>query len=635
MQVPELDMIFINDGNGLDTGFGERPHERRSDAPGSHDHDRPGLAARECHAGEEYSSQTTSQARHGRSSGGATNSMAFFQDPPVLENQYGDDRVLRSHLERTFPRELHDELRPELEDMGALAVELFAAQVATRQEEPRHVAWDAWGHRVDQIELTSLWQRAARVAAERGLVAIPYERKHGAFSRTHQFALVYLFGPSSDVYTCPLAMTDGAARTLMEHRNVPLVERAATRLTSRDPHRAWTSGQWMTERTGGSDVGLSETLARPCEGGRLAGVNGAFSLHGTKWFTSAISSEMALTLARPEGEPPGGRGLTLFYVETRLDDGSLNGIAVNRLKDKLGTRKVPTAELTLDGALALPVAGLGNGIRNIAPMLNVTRTWNAICSVGLMRRGLALARDYARRRSQFGAKLADKPLHVDTLAGLQAEYEAAFGLAFRVVELLGEVESGAASEERARLLRALTPIAKLTTGKQVVAVMSEVIECFGGAGYVEDTGLPTLLRDAQVLPIWEGTTNVLSLDVLRAVARDGAMEAYENEVAELTASLKSEVASALGARARETMTGARRWLADASSSGLLDTEAGARRFALTVGRTLELALLARHADWALSTGDVRPTLAARRFASHGVSMLGTELSVEESRALFS
>src|SRR5207253_463023 len=163
-----------------------------------------------------------------------------------------------------------------------------------------------------------------------------------------------LFDASTDVYTCPLAMTDGAARTLLAHDSRALVDRAVPRLTSRDPSFAWTSGQWMTERTGGSDVGLTETIAR-AEG------DGTFRLYGTKWFTSATTSEMALTLARPEGNPPGGAGLALFYVEVRNDDGSMNGIAINRLKDKLGTRMVPTAELTLDGARALAVAGTGNG----------------------------------------------------------------------------------------------------------------------------------------------------------------------------------------------------------------------------------------------------------------------------------
>jgi len=560
--------------------------------------------------------------------------MSFFQDPPELPNQFQNDHVLRGHLRRTLPSAMLADITPELEEMGRLTVELHAEQLANRHDEPRLVSWDAWGHRIDRLEVSALWDRAARIAAEKGLVAIPYERKHGRHSRTHQFSLVYLFGPSSDVYTCPLAMTDGAARTLIEHKNQALIDRAVGRLTHRDPSKAWTSGQWMTERTGGSDVGLSETVATPSSRGKVAGLLGAYHLHGTKWFTSAVNSQMALTLARPEGEPEGGRGLTLFYLEMRDEAGALNGIQVNRLKEKLGTRKVPTAELTLDGALALPVSGTGNGIRNIAPMLNVTRTWNAVCSVAFMRRGIALARDYAKRRVQFGSTLADKALHVDTLVGMQAEFEAAFGLAFRVVQLLGAVESNDATPQDERLLRALTPIAKLVTAKQAVAVVSEAIECFGGAGYVEDTGLPTLLRDTLVLPIWEGTTNVLSLDVLRAIGRDGAMEAFEEEVVSLTSVLHQPRLTALGAEARKTMARARGWLTETAKQGAGPTEAGARRFALTVGRTLELALLLRHAEWAQTQGDERPTLAARRFAAHGISQLGDELSPDEAKRLF-
>src|SRR6185437_1654897 len=176
------------------------------------------------------------------------------------------------------------------------------------------------------IEVSPLWKEAAVIAAEKGVVATAYERKHGALSRIHQMALLYLFHASSDVYTCPLAMTDGAAKTLSVHGNAALVERALPRLTSRDPKKAWTSGQWMTERTGGSDVGLSETIAR-ADGDK-------FRLFGTKWFSSATTSQMALTLARPDGNPPGGSGLALFYVEVRNDDGSPNGVFVNRLKDK-------------------------------------------------------------------------------------------------------------------------------------------------------------------------------------------------------------------------------------------------------------------------------------------------------------
>lgn len=547
--------------------------------------------------------------------------MGFFQTPPVLDNQYDDDRVLRSYLERAVPDEARHEIADDLQQMGELAAtELYQLQQRDRLNEPRLRQWDAWGHRVDEIELTDVWKNAARVAAERGVVATAYERRHGAASRIHQFALVYLFDPSSDTYTCPLAMTDGAARTLLEHEASPLVERAVSHLISRDPDEAWTSGQWMTERTGGSDVGLSETTATPT-GEEAYGHGPGYRLAGTKWFTSAATSQMALTLARPDGEPAGGRGLTLFYLEMRGADGGSNGILVNRLKDKLGTRKLPTAELTLDGALAVPVSGVGNGIRNIAPMLNVTRTWNAVSSVAALRRGVALARDYAKKRVQFGAPLSEKPLHTDTLAGVQAELEGAFHLAFRVVELLGRIESGEGDDDDRRLLRLLTPVAKLTTAKQCVAGLSEILECFGGAGYVEDTGIPRLLRDAQVLPIWEGTTNVLSLDLIRAAGRALDLSPLTNEIALLAKDLESDSARQLSRSAQEALARAARWLTDTAPADHAHTEAGARRFALTVGRSLELALLARHADWSLRRDDPLPLYAAQRFAAHGIEQL--------------
>ncbi len=411
------------------------------------------------------------------------------------------------------------------------------------QAEPQLKQWDAWGNRVDAIELTPLWKEMARVTAEEGLVATAYERRHGAHSRVHQFALVYLLNATSGVYSCPLAMTDGAAKTLVSIGNKVLIDRALPRLTSRDPATAWTSGQWMTERTGGSDVAISETTARH-EAGDV------YRLSGTKWFTSATTSQMALTLARPEGNPPGGAGLALFYLELRDDDGSMNGIAINRLKDKLGTRMVPTAELTLDGARATLVAGTTNGIKSITPMLAITRTWNAVCAVSGMRHALALARDYADRRVAFGAALRDKALHADTLAAMQAEFEGAFHLAFRAVELLGREEAGEITEEEAQLLRLITPIAKLTTAKQAVQVASETLEAFGGAGYVEDTGLPRILRDAQVLPIWEGTTNVLALDVLRALAKVGSLEPIAREIAARTEAPDARLAGAGGGGAR-------------------------------------------------------------------------------------
>ncbi len=551
--------------------------------------------------------------------------MAFFQDPPRLGNTYESDALLREHLARTFPPGDLAAIEPELFHLGALAGgPLFERQLAERDLEPTLVQWDAWGRRVDRIRLTPLWREAAELAARHGLVATAYERRHGARSRTHQFALAYVLDPSTDVYSCPLAMTDGAARALLDAADRALVERAVPRLTSRDPARAWTSGQWMTERAGGSDVSATETVARP-DGA------GGWRLFGTKWFSSATTAEMALALARPEGNPPGARGLALFYVETRREDGTPNGILVNRLKDKLGTRKLPTAELTLDGAGATPVGGLSNGVRNVAPMLNITRTWNAVVAAAGMQRALSLARDYAARRVAFGSPLAARSLHAEELATLEAEREGTFLLAFRAAALLGRAEAGEASDAERALLRVVTPLAKLTTARQAVQVASEAIECFGGAGYVEDTGLPRLLRDAQVLPIWEGTTNVLALDVLRALAAEGGRAALAAELGGLAAearvtALRQPVEAALAAseRSRVFLDGAR----DPAIR-----EAGARGAALTLGRALEVLLLASHAQWCLDAGRGRRALAAaRRLARNGVDVLA-EPSPEEAELL--
>ena len=551
--------------------------------------------------------------------------MIFIQPPPQLENQYHDDRVLRSYLHRALPDDVRAEIELQLAGMGERAgADLYIQQLAERNVEPQLIQWDAWGNRIDRIEVTPLWREAERIAAEDGLIAIPYERSHGAYSRIHQFALVYLFTPSTDLYSCPLAMTDGAAAALHASGNAALIEHAVPRLTARDPAIFWTSGQWMTEASGGSDVGTSLTVARQEQG--------TWKLYGRKWFTSAIASQMALTLARPEGNPPGGRGLALFYVETRGAEGHLNSIAVNRLKDKLGTRKVPTAELELNGTPAQLVCGPSDGVKNIAPMLNVTRTWNSVSAVALMRRGLALARDYARRRVAFGAALADKPLHLDTLAGLQAEFEAAFHLTFFVVELLGRAEAGQASAQQADLLRMVTPVAKLTTGRQVVAVLSEVVESFGGAGYVEDTGLPMLLRDALVLPIWEGTTNVLSLDTLRAIDGARGVELLEREARYIMQGVRHPDLVRISARVEQTLEAARLWFVERSQNAA-SLEAGARRFALTLGRAFALALLSRQAQWSLDhERDERPLAAARRFAASGVNLLA-DMDAHDARLL--
>nr|WP_276611295.1 acyl-CoA dehydrogenase family protein [Thioalkalivibrio sp. XN8] len=380
----------------------------------------------------------------------------------------------------------------------------------------------------------------------------------------------------------------------------------------------------MTESTGGSDVGASETVAeRDGEGWRL---------WGRKWFTSAATSQIALTLARPEGNPAGGRGLALFYVETRDADGRLDRIEVLRLKDKLGTRKVPTAELLLNGTPAVAVAGARDGVRNIVPMLTLTRTWNSICAASFMRRGVALAQDYARRREAFGRPLAHQPLHRQTLAALQAEYEAAFHLCFELVHLLGRAEHGAGDEDERALLRLMTALTKLTTGKQAVAVSTEAIECFGGAGYVEDTGLPVIVRDAQVLPIWEGTTNVLSLELLKACGDGGPLRVLRQRLARGVGDCDDRLAAA-GSIATAAADRALDWYRQAAGAGPDALQAQARGFALTLGRATALALLCEHARWSLEhEQDGRARAAALAFAATRIDQLGA-IEPDDARLL--
>lgn len=542
----------------------------------------------------------------------------FFQDGPVLRDEWTEDVALRRVLGRMVPPEVLAEITPSLAEMGVLAageLRQLSHVMNQRDKEPQLVPFDAWGRRIDDIRTADEWQRIGRVSATHGVVATAYEQAHGEFSRLHQFALAYLYGPSSALYSCPLAMTDGAARTLLTHGDPDVVERAVPRLTSRDPDHAWTSGQWMTERTGGSDVGLSETTATKD--------GSTWRLHGTKWFTSAITSQMALTLARPEGSGPGGRGLAMFYVEVRDEDDRLNNIRVLRLKDKLGTRQMPTAELALDGTVAHLVGEPANGTRNITPMLAITRMWNTVTASAGLRRGLALATDYARRREAFGRTLIDQPLHQATLAALRVQHEASLQLAFRAVALLGREEAGVATDDESRLLRLLLPIAKLLTAKQAVAGASETLEAFGGAGYIEDTGLPVLLRDAQVLSIWEGTTNVLALDAVRAVSSDDALRPYVDEVRRAAQQATDPALADVARQAVQTAERAAAWLGDGLQDGGLDAvQHGARRWAITLGRSLQAALLAEQAQHDLDHHQDGATRAiARRFTADGIDLL--------------
>ena len=535
----------------------------------------------------------------------------FTQEEPRLGNQYDDDGLLRAYLRWRLPAKMRAQIDPELRRLGHRVItDIFALGEAAEASPPRHVPYDAWGRRVDRIETSDAWRQLDGISASEAIVATAYERANGPLSRIDQFARLYLFAPSSALYSCPLAMTDGAARFLEVHGD-DSTRPVFAHLTSRDPEEFWTSGQWMTERTGGSDVGSTSTIAK-CEAGN------DYRLYGSKWFTSATTSQVAMTLARIEGAPAGGSGLSVFLITLRDSDGMLRNIRIDRLKDELGTRALPTAELTLDGAPARLVGGAGDGVRKIATLFNITRVYNAVAAVAGMRRAIALASDYARRRRAFGKLLSEHPLHVETLADMQLKLRAAFLLAFRVVELLGKEESGEAGESELQLLRFLIPVAKLYTAKQAIAVASEAVEALGGAGYVEDTGIPRLLRDAQVLSIWEGTTNVLSLDTLRAIERADALSAWTSDVRRR---LKAIQAPGLRPSVERVATSVQRveeYATRASRSGKDFQQTGARAFSYAIARTEAAVLLIEHAD---TGGDDAAIIAAQRWCARELALL--------------
>ncbi|XP_077153202.1 acyl-CoA dehydrogenase family member 11-like isoform X2 [Ranitomeya variabilis] len=523
----------------------------------------------------------------------------FFQDQPRLGNQFLEDSLLQGYLKRHLPPVVLKEASQDLERFGQRLVdEIDSLGRECELNQPHLQRYDAWGRRVDRIITCPAWQRMKVVSAEEGLVAEGYERKYSSWSRLIQVVKLYLYSPSSGFFSCPLAMTDGAAKVIESLGMPEALQDAFRHLTSRDPKRFWTSGQWMTERKGGSDVAHgTETVAH-------AQADGTYKLYGYKWFTSATDSDMTLTLGRvmnAQGHIMSGtQGLSLFYLEVRDADGELNGIEVQRLKEKLGTRQLPTAELLLDGVKALRISPEGRGVASISNMLTITRIHNTIAAVAGMRRVINLARDYASKRFVFGNLIKDHPLHMQTIARMEVQARGSFLLLMEVARLLGLQETNMATVQDQNLLRLLTPIAKLYTGKQAITVISEGLECFGGQGYMEDTGLPTLLRDAQVLTIWEGTTNVLSLDVLRSVIKSQGqvLSAYFSSTQEmLEASSNVPGLSQPVSRLLQALQNLKVFTQKAGERGSNYMELAARDFAYSIAKIYIGCLFVDHAAW--------------------------------------
>jgi len=303
-------------------------------------------------------------------------------------------------------------------------------------------------------------------------------------------------------------MTDGSARVIELQGTEEMKKDILPRLISRDPATAFTAGQWMTERPGGSDVSLTETTATPSNAKSKYGT--AYSLNGFKWFSSATDSNISVALARTGTLEQGSRGLSLFLIPLRrplfpsaadpLPTSTSNNIFVHRLKQKVGTKIVPTAELSLENTEGYLIGQQGQGVKSITPVLNITRLWSAIDSVGNLRKALATAASYARVRSiKSGTTLlSETPLHVEQLASVNVVYRALVHLTFHAIGLLGKVECGVASDEDAGRLRLLTPVAKAYTAEKSCTAMEEAMAAMGGAGYMEENGFGRSIRDALV-----------------------------------------------------------------------------------------------------------------------------------------
>lgn len=534
--------------------------------------------------------------RHPRQQLSGRNVGTFTQEEPRLTNMYLEDVLLQSYLKKHIPTLVLAKFEDDLMEFGRkVATDIYDLSLECEQQPPRLVSQNAWGRRVDTIITSEAWKQMHAISAKEGLIALAYERNFEEFSRVYQVVKLLLFSSASGLYSCPLAMTDGAAKICEMHEEGKLyLKNAFMRLTSKNPTEFWTSGQWMTERRGGSDVAAStDTVAKKEENEDF------YRLFGNKWFTSATDANMAFTLARIVGQDgqvmQGTKGLTMFYVEVRNEQGELNNIEILNLKNKLGTRQMPTAELMLNGTKAYQVSAEGKGISAISTMLTITRIHNAVSAVSIMRRAVNMASNYASKRRAFGHLLKDLPLHVKTLANLEMETRGGCILVLCMSRLLGLQEVGKSTKQDDDLLRILTPVAKLYTGKQVVAVVSECLECFGGQGYIEDTGLPQLFRDAQVLPIWEGTTNVLSLDILRCInISNGAVLQSLQENILLLVSGASRL-DRLSEACEKTLNAIDQTLKAALTHPQFLVP-GARDFAFSIARIFISALLINHAS---------------------------------------
>jgi putative acyl-CoA dehydrogenase len=533
------------------------------------------------------------------------------QPPPLAGyDLYDADPVLAEALHREGAGWAEEQVRA----LGVLAggPEAIAWGEAADANPPVLRTHDRYGRRVDEVEFHPAWHRLLGTALEHGLHAAPWrDPRPGA--QVARAAGFYLWTQVEAGHGCPVSMTFAAVPALRAAPGLAEVWEPKLTALAYQPALAPVAekagalcGMAMTEKQGGSDVRANTTTAAP------AGPDGMWLLTGHKWFCSAPMSDAFLVLAQAPA------GLSCFLVPRVLPDGARNRFHLQRLKDKLGNRANASAEVELDGAAGWPVGEPGRGLAAILEMVNHTRLDCVVGSAALARQAVAQATHHAAHRSAFGRRLADQPLMENVLADLAVESEAATVLAMRVA---GAFDRAGDDPAEAALRRLATAAAKYWVCKRAPAVAAEALECLGGNGYVEESGMPRLYREAPLNSIWEGAGNINSLDVLRVLARRP----------ESVAALLDEVAPARAAEPRLDRAAAavERELAAADPDGL---QAGARRLVERLAVLLQGALLVRHGHPAVADAFCASRVAGDRGAAFGTLPPGLDLATIVERA---
>ncbi len=461
-------------------------------------------------------------------------------------NAFRADPALRDLLRVYLDKPMLAQLLPHLDRMGALVGDELETLALTADKNPPvlHLR-NRIGADDQQIEKHPAYQRLEHFAfGEFGLAAMSH--RAGVFGHPDKlppavkYALVYLFVQAEFGLCCPLSMTDSLTRTLVKFGDPALVEQFFDQLTSQDMDVLMQGAMFMTEQMAGSDVGAIDTVAQQDD-------DGTWRLYGDKWFCSNPDAGLAMVLARPEGGSAGTRGLSLFLLPRRLPDGALNAYRILRLKDKMGTRSMASGEIALEGAVAHLVGDPGQGFKQMTDMINMSRLANGVRSAGMMRRAVAESLFIARNRTAFGKRLVDLPLMRRQLLKMLVTAEQGRSMVFHTAEVLRRADAGDA--RAAKVLRILTPLLKFRTCRDARKVAGDAMEVRGGCGYIEEFSDARVLRDAHLGSIWEGTSNIVALDVARATRREGALDALRAHLDDLA----EQAGNMLPGGARDTL----------------------------------------------------------------------------------